>query len=654
MTKHTMVLYDDLWQRRTITNRYRTPYQLSKYTVFKDFRVFPTFFQGTSSIFVFGGSTMSSASNMEGYVLCHVEDDYLIHWQKVKFDERIPKLSGYSIEQIGNRYYLYGGREKSNTMNPYIFVLNLVGDIGERNEPYVMITQYFSIKEDYITSPSLRENHCSFLVGGMIYIYGGYNSLGVPLNDLYQYDTTMNQFTKINMKGAVPPPIKRGTAFAYSNFAFIYSLNVHYHEKDAHHLPPSLKNQKNHSSIYRFSFATMSWDYLNLPRQGIKAQENSNCIPFKSGILYFGNKDDKKSLCYLSNLSDTGKAPQRFLELYKAAEDQYYTDVILKVSFEEKGETYVGEIYAHQAILAARCKSLASQIDEAYALLEDEDDEEDDQTYVYGPPIKVRRPIVLDFKAYDYDVVKAYIEYLYTGGITLKSNEQGEKKIKQLINLAEKLSPKFHYFFISRICNKRSMDLGWVRIIYDDISKSYLSLLHDARYCDFELMTEDGSSLPCHRLFLTRLSHFRSIIDAGMLESIEGRAMMRNMEPEVLKIFIDYLYSDQIEVSLDWVVPTLIHSFQLSLRPISRFCRNIVREALTTENVLDVHEVAMANFDNILKSVTTNFMSQPSIYEKIKFDTRFSLPEFEDAYDACEKKWIKYERKRNQLHSSKF
>ncbi|XP_064404443.1 inhibitor of Bruton tyrosine kinase-like isoform X2 [Halichondria panicea] len=134
-------------------------------------------------------------------------------------------------------------------------------------------------------------------------------------------------------------------------------------------------------------------------------------------------------------------------------------------------------------------------------------------------------------------------------------------------------------------------------------------------YSDLVLVSEEGSTHPCHRCVLVaRSDYFRSMLLMGWSESCDGvESLQLPVEEEVLKAILQFIYSDtcpSIENNdcVKWLVRVLIVADQLLLFRLKDLCQLSLSSSLTLRNVPELLEIADTYSASQLKSSCLQFI----------------------------------------------
>lgn len=74
-------------------------------------------------------------------------------------------------------------------------------------------------------------------------------------------------------------------------------------------------------------------------------------------------------------------------------------------------------------------------------------------------------------------------------------------------------------------------------------------VFRDEVYCDIQLQTDDGTIIPAHKIILAcRCPYFFSMFIL-FDEKNKSIVKIKDLDSAILKILVDYIYTDKIEIS---------------------------------------------------------------------------------------------------------
>ena len=170
------------------------------------------------------------------------------------------KRSSHTINQIGNKLFIFGGEEEPRVA------------IDSNLLSFDLIKQEWSVLDATENSPSQRLAHSSCVLGDKLYIFGG--RCGVDMedtsfNDLYEFDSSSNKWTKYNEENNGVWPEKRSyhTMAALNNKIYIFG--------------GCSTNHGRLNDLFEFDLEIRKWTKLN-SCEDIKGRGGSALVAFES------------------------------------------------------------------------------------------------------------------------------------------------------------------------------------------------------------------------------------------------------------------------------------------------------------------------------------------------------------------------------------
>ncbi|XP_017656171.1 inhibitor of Bruton tyrosine kinase isoform X2 [Nannospalax galili] len=116
--------------------------------------------------------------------------------------------------------------------------------------------------------------------------------------------------------------------------------------------------------------------------------------------------------------------------------------------------------------------------------------------------------------------------------------------------------------------------------------------------CDVIMKSVDGKEYPCHKCVLcARLEYFHSMLSSSWIEASSGAALEMPVRSEVLRVILDYLYTDEALLikesqNVDFICSVLVVADQLLITRLKEICEVALTEKLTLKNAAMLLEFA--------------------------------------------------------------
>ncbi|XP_047414121.1 inhibitor of Bruton tyrosine kinase isoform X1 [Sciurus carolinensis] len=116
--------------------------------------------------------------------------------------------------------------------------------------------------------------------------------------------------------------------------------------------------------------------------------------------------------------------------------------------------------------------------------------------------------------------------------------------------------------------------------------------------CDVTMKSVDGKEFPCHKCVLcARLEYFHSMLSSSWIEASSCAALEMPIHSDILKVILDYLYTDEAVVikesqNVDFICSVLVVADQLLITRLKDICEVALTENLTLKNAAMLLEFA--------------------------------------------------------------
>ena len=157
--------------------------------------------------------------------------------------------------------------------------------------------------------------------------------------------------------------------------------------------------------------------------------------------------------------------------------------------------------------------------------------------------------------------------------------------------------------------------------------KSLQKLHQNNEYTDVTLQSGDVK-IPCHRNVLAAASdYFKAMFKCGLKESTSDTVQL-TMEPEVLRSVVDYLYTGQIELTVDNVEDLVKSADVLSLECLKATCADFMSSQVDQHNCFQLCRFSTLYRLDQLQKVTRQFICAE--FKTVAFNAEFKeLPSSE-------------------------
>ncbi|KAJ8397297.1 hypothetical protein AAFF_G00441310 [Aldrovandia affinis] len=182
--------------------------------------------------------------------------------------------------------------------------------------------------------------------------------------------------------------------------------------------------------------------------------------------------------------------------------------------------------------------------------------------------------------------------------------------------------------------------------------------------CDVSLVVE-GRHIPAHRVVLAAASHFFYLMfTTNMLESTSHEVELKNADPEIIDLLVEFIYTARISVNSNNVQSLLDAANQYQIEPVKKMCVEYLKEQVDAANCLGISVLADCLDCPELKTVADDFIHQhfTEVYkmdEFLQLDVKrithllhqdsLTVRAEDQIYDAAVR-WLKYDEPNRQQY----
>ncbi|XP_027963891.1 inhibitor of Bruton tyrosine kinase isoform X3 [Eumetopias jubatus] len=185
-----------------------------------------------------------------------------------------------------------------------------------------------------------------------------------------------------------------------------------------------------------------------------------------------------------------------------------------------------------------------------------------------------------------------------------KSKPKSSNKGKNIgeddpVRMLQNVAKKFGFSNLSSRLDGVKFENGKINVIEKKPGiKSKLNQKKCSFLCDVTMKSVDGKEFPCHKCVLcARLEYFHSMLSSSWIEASTCTALEMPIHSDILKVILDYLYTDEAVVikesqNVDFVCSVLVVADQLLITRLKGICEVALTEKLTLKNAAMVLEFA--------------------------------------------------------------
>lgn len=171
---------------------------------------------------------------------------------------------------------------------------------------------------------------------------------------------------------------------------------------------------------------------------------------------------------------------------------------------------------------------------------------------------------------------------------------------------------------------------------YHSLVDDMANVFDSGKFADVELICED-EILPAHRVILAaRSAVFNAMLTQDRFnESKSGKIVVEDADPAAFRVFIQFLYQDNIDqhpVKTDFALchNLIMLANRYDVSALSAKCSEVIlKHHLTVDKAAQILKIAFENRVEDLKAQTLTFISNPKHIEQVKDTKEFKMLESE-------------------------
>lgn len=157
-------------------------------------------------------------------------------------------------------------------------------------------------------------------------------------------------------------------------------------------------------------------------------------------------------------------------------------------------------------------------------------------------------------------------------------------------------------------------------------SSSLVSDLHgflnEQKLSDVTFMVED-KPVYAHKILCMRCSYFRAMFDGQMRESQQKTITLNNVSHRVLLALLEYLYTDEVEITLDIAMELFVAADQYGVERLKKLCERKILLSINIDSAATILQAANMHIAHGLRQSCMDFILR-------NFDAVSKTPAFEE------------------------
>ncbi|KAL1401764.1 hypothetical protein pipiens_019976, partial [Culex pipiens pipiens] len=141
------------------------------------------------------------------------------------------------------------------------------------------------------------------------------------------------------------------------------------------------------------------------------------------------------------------------------------------------------------------------------------------------------------------------------------------------------------------------------------LSKDLQSLVDSDKFGDVTILIDGHRFLAYKGILSARSVVFAAMFNHELLENLESCITIRDVEPEVFKQLLRYIYTDEV-ASLETIAQKLYTAAdKYAITTLKSLCRNHILEKLNWETAAETLMLAEMHSDHVMKEQALEFLS---------------------------------------------
>lgn len=428
-------------------------------------------------------------------------------------------------------------------------------------------TSRWTVVPPSATMPSARDRHVVVSYQAQMYIFGGYDGSN-RVNDFWQYHTEEESWTLMdNAVGQPPTPRHSHSGIEYDGSMYIFAGYDGNYRSDFH----------------RFCFVQRKWSIVPVKGSVPKARYRTSAVAFKNKMLVVGGHDGAKHLN----------------DFY-----QFNFDTLEWSLVETTGQVPPPSPRdSHSAVICG----------ESMYLFGGSTGSARNDLYTFSFETKqwqeVRPPWTVGQKANAPCPRFCHTCEVYNSSLYIFGGYDGQQRLND--------------FWQIKLASEVNIDIPRSSLISD-----LRSCVNDQKLSDVAFLVE-GKPVYAHKLLCMRCSYFRAMFDGQMREAQQKTITINNVSYRVFLGLLEYLYTDEIEISLDMAMDLFVAADQFGVERLKRLCEKKILVSINVDTAATILQAAhmhhavglrqscfdfiLRNFDAVSKTAAFEEMGRSNV-----------------------------------------
>jgi len=148
------------------------------------------------------------------------------------------------------------------------------------------------------------------------------------------------------------------------------------------------------------------------------------------------------------------------------------------------------------------------------------------------------------------------------------------------------------------------------------------SFLDDQKLSDVTFVVE-GKEVYAHKLLCMRCSYFRAMFEGQMREAQQKTIKIPGVSHRVFKALLEYLYTDEVDISLEFAMELFVAADQFGVERLKRLCEQTILSSINIDSAALILQAANMHVAHGLRQTCLDFILR-------NFDAVSKTPAFEE------------------------
>jgi len=465
--------------------------------------------------------------------------------------------------------------------------------------------------------PRQRSLHAGTVVGDCLYIFGGYDGSN-RVNDFYKFSFKASKWSQIAVTGASPSARDRHVVVCHSDRIFIFAgydgnnrVNDFWQYDTEHEVwsvvdaalgnPPTPRHSHSgvehdgsmyifagydgnyRSDFHRYNFSQRKWSIVPVKGSVPKARYRTSAVAWKNKMLVVGGHDGAKHLN----------------DFY-----QFNFESLEWSLVETTGQTPPPSPRdSHSAVICGDSMylfggSTGSARNDLFSF-SFETEQWHEVRPTSGPGHKANVPCPRFCHTSD----------MYNNSLFIFGGYDGQQRLND--------------FWQFKLATEVNIDIPG-----SSFTSDLRGFLNEQKLSDVTFFVE-GKPVYAHKLLCVRCSYFRAMFEGQMREAQQKTITINNVSYRVFLALLEYLYTDEVEISLEIAMDLFVAADQFGVERLKRLCEKKILISINIDSAATILQAAnmhiahglrqscmdfiLRNFDAVSKTVAFEEMGRSNV-----------------------------------------